>query len=388
MTLRLTSMVAAWMAGMFWAATPALAGNGTLKVTSFPSGAQVLVDGTNTGKVTPMSVSLPEGEHMVTVQIPNSGWNPDTRTVTIVPGYNDLSVTLLPVLTTGPQGPPGPAGQQGEAGEQGEPGEQGEKGEKGDPGEPGTIGLAAQRCPAGMFVTGFDASGRILCGSPGGASAPAVPQEVTDPALDAIATALQDTMNALTGEFDPPLIQPFDFSLLGYRLRGSGELVGFALCEPLDPDAAPSPTAPRYGCSPTAQVSATRLGTDVAIFRVRVDALFADLGGTWQLETPFLLTQSGGISGHGLLHGVQLQVNVPLIDLGGGSRQFDSRASISIAYESSDLEVQLGEALLGSLFSLAKNVLFSFVVNMVKDSTVDIINEYLATTTVVLTVSP
>ena len=92
------------------------AASGMLKVTSFPSGAQVWIDGVNTGKVTPMSVSLVEGDHAVTVQLPNSGWNPDTRTVTIVPGNNDLSVTLLPALT---QGPPGPQGQQGEPGIQG-----------------------------------------------------------------------------------------------------------------------------------------------------------------------------------------------------------------------------------------------------------------------------
>ena len=94
----------------------------TLKVSSFPSGAQVIVDGFNTGKVTPMNISLPEGDHVVTVQIPNSGWNPDTRTITIVPGNNDLSVTLLPVLTAGPQGPKG---------------DKGDPGEKGDPGDPG-----------------------------------------------------------------------------------------------------------------------------------------------------------------------------------------------------------------------------------------------------------
>jgi PEGA domain len=57
--------------------------------------AQVLVDGVNTGKVTPMNVSLPEGDHVVTVQIPGSGWNSDTRTVTIVSGNNDLSAALF-----------------------------------------------------------------------------------------------------------------------------------------------------------------------------------------------------------------------------------------------------------------------------------------------------
>ena len=115
--------------GVIAALTPALAANGTLKVTSFPSGAEVWVDGANTGKVTPMSVSLAEGDHTVTVQLPNSGWNPDTRTVTIVPGNNDLSVTLLPMVTAGSPGPQGP------------------------PGAPATVRLAAPgECPTGGIV--------------------------------------------------------------------------------------------------------------------------------------------------------------------------------------------------------------------------------------------
>jgi hypothetical protein len=101
---------------------PAFADNGSLKVTSFPTGAAVLVDGVNTGKVTPMSVSLPVGDHTVTVTIPDSGWRPDTRTVTIAPGNNDLGVTLLPALTVGPQGPQGPKGDKGDPGPQGPPG--------------------------------------------------------------------------------------------------------------------------------------------------------------------------------------------------------------------------------------------------------------------------
>ena len=92
---------------------------GTLKVTSFPSGAEVIVDGVNTAKVTPMNVSLADGDHVVIVRIPGSGWNPDTRTVTIVPGNNDLSVTLLPTATLGPPGPKGDKGDKGDNGTNG-----------------------------------------------------------------------------------------------------------------------------------------------------------------------------------------------------------------------------------------------------------------------------
>jgi hypothetical protein len=104
------------------------------KVSSFPSGANVSIDGADTGKLTPMSTSLTLGNHTVVVQIQNSGWAADTRTVTVISGNNDLSVTLLPALTAGPMGPAGP---------------QGPKGDKGDTGATGPVGPAGPQGPAG-----------------------------------------------------------------------------------------------------------------------------------------------------------------------------------------------------------------------------------------------
>src|SRR5581483_2068729 len=118
-----------------------LAQNGSLKVTSFPSGATVTVDGMTIAKPTPVSVSLPIGTHTVVVSRGDSGWNPDTRTIEVVSGNNDLSVTLLPVATAGPPGPQGPQGIQGP---QGLPGPQGQ------PGERGAIGPAGPAGPAGI----------------------------------------------------------------------------------------------------------------------------------------------------------------------------------------------------------------------------------------------
>jgi hypothetical protein len=132
--------------------TSLIAANGALKVTSFPSGARVLVDGTDTGKVTPMSVSLTEGDHVVTVTIPNSGWTPDTRIVTIAAGNNDLSVTLLPALTQGPVGPSGPRGATGSTGATGPTGlmgPQGPTGLTGLNGAAGATGATGDTGPAG-----------------------------------------------------------------------------------------------------------------------------------------------------------------------------------------------------------------------------------------------
>ena len=132
------------VAVLFLLATPvalrADSSNGALKVTSFPSGASVSVDGVDTGKVTPMSVSVAVGAHTVVVSIPNSGWNPDTRTFVVVAGNNDLSVTLLPNLAAGPKGdpgPPGPAGPAGATGATGDPGAAGAPGPAGPQGPPG-----------------------------------------------------------------------------------------------------------------------------------------------------------------------------------------------------------------------------------------------------------
>ena len=47
--------------------------NGSLKVTSFPVGANVSVEGVDSGKVTPMTINLAVGTHTVVVSIPNSG---------------------------------------------------------------------------------------------------------------------------------------------------------------------------------------------------------------------------------------------------------------------------------------------------------------------------
>ncbi len=74
---------------------------GSLKITYFPYGAQVIVDGIDTGKSTPMSISLLEGVHTVTVHIPGSGWSIDTSDVTIVSGDNYLGVTLAPMFASG-----------------------------------------------------------------------------------------------------------------------------------------------------------------------------------------------------------------------------------------------------------------------------------------------
>src|SRR5262249_50524418 len=101
------------------------------------------------GKTTPATLALAVGDHSVVVSIPNSGWNPDTRTVTVVSGNNDLSVTLLPVLIQGPKGDTGPQGPKGDTGAQGPSGPAGTDGAAGAPGSRGPKGEPGARGPQG-----------------------------------------------------------------------------------------------------------------------------------------------------------------------------------------------------------------------------------------------
>ncbi len=150
------------------------ADNGALKVTSFPSGANVFVDSVDTGKVTPMTVSEPVGTHTITVSLgpascqdpASSGWTPATHTMEVIQGTNFLSVTLLPCPTAGLQGPPGPVGPQGATGPIGPQGLQGAMGPAGAMGPQGPAGDAGPTGPAG----------------PAGATGPAGPQGLTGPA--------------------------------------------------------------------------------------------------------------------------------------------------------------------------------------------------------------
>jgi hypothetical protein len=125
--------------------------NGVLQVTSFPNGVEVWVDGSTTGKVTPMSIALAVGTHVVTAS-PSNGWQPETRNVTITTGGNTLALTLVPVVTQGPAGPQGPAGLQGPKGDTGVAGPQGPKGDTGAAGVQGSkgdTGVAGLQGPRG-----------------------------------------------------------------------------------------------------------------------------------------------------------------------------------------------------------------------------------------------
>ena len=129
--------------------------HGKLKVSSFPAGANVSLDGKDTGKVTPMSMEVSVGWHKVVVSIPNAGWHADVRNVEVAAGNNDLSVTLIPILTVGPMGPPGPKGDPGPAGPMGPQGPAGAtgsigpQGPKGETGATGAVGATGATGPVG-----------------------------------------------------------------------------------------------------------------------------------------------------------------------------------------------------------------------------------------------
>ena len=134
-----------------------------LVITSFPDGANVSIDGVDTGKVTPMELhSIKVGMHTICVSSPSAGWQSDTRTIQVldVDGGGrvrdtHLSFTLMPALTSGPPGPqgiPGPAGPAGAIGPQGFPGLSitGPAGTPGLPGPQGVPGIPGANGPQGI----------------------------------------------------------------------------------------------------------------------------------------------------------------------------------------------------------------------------------------------
>jgi PEGA domain len=175
--------------------------HGKLKVSSFPSGANVSMDGTDTGKVTPMSTELSVGWHKVRVSIPNSGWNADVRDIQVTAGDNDLSVTLLPIVGVGPMGPQGPAGPAGPMGPQGTPGPAGAtgpagaQGPAGPQGPKGDAGATGATGPAGSV-------GAVGPQGPVGATGPMGPQGPQGPKGDAGATGAVGATGA-TGPAGP-----------------------------------------------------------------------------------------------------------------------------------------------------------------------------------------
>src|SRR5262245_26796998 len=133
----------------------AQSGSGSVKINSFPAGANVTVDGISSGKTTPVNVALPYGQHTIVVSAPGTGWNSVTRTVNIPNDTpQELNVTLLPTLTTGAPGPQGPQGPAGPAGPQGSKGDQGPQGVAGPAGPTGPTGPTG---PAGTDTGTFSA---------------------------------------------------------------------------------------------------------------------------------------------------------------------------------------------------------------------------------------
>ena len=63
---------------LFVLPSAAYAANGVLTVTSFPSGAEVVIDGVSKGRFTPEVFHLSTGQHEVTLKSPDDGWMPET----------------------------------------------------------------------------------------------------------------------------------------------------------------------------------------------------------------------------------------------------------------------------------------------------------------------
>jgi hypothetical protein len=106
-----------------------------LVLQSFPSGADVVIDGIDTHKLTPYNQGITSGNHTIEVVPPGVGWNSTSTQVTIPSGgaFN-LTMVMIPTLTTGPQGPQGLTGTTGVTGATGAQGPTGQTGATGPAG--------------------------------------------------------------------------------------------------------------------------------------------------------------------------------------------------------------------------------------------------------------
>lgn len=116
----------------------------SIQVNSFPQGAEITLNGTDTGKVTPQSLGVAHNStNTILLTPPNSGWQSSTTSVSVTNSNVAITVTLLPTLTTGPQGPIGAQGATGATGATGPQGATGVQGPTGPTGPQGSSGIIA-----------------------------------------------------------------------------------------------------------------------------------------------------------------------------------------------------------------------------------------------------
>ena len=283
-------------------------------------------------------------------------------------GVNGSCIPAPPLLAEtpahwamqGPQGTPGANGDKGDPGvpgESGAAGQNGAQGERGERGLAGNLALAGQICPTGTFVKGFNLSGQVLCGAPGGTAT--VPPEFTPIPLPQ-AGAIQTFLTSLTGsEGNVRILFPATSVPVLGTLEGSVDVLGFALCEPPDPTTLPAASPPLFACSPTVSVSFVANSPTEATLTVDAAHAFVRVGGgAWQLDGPFL-DSSGPVDGYALLAGARIQFHVALLDTEDGRTRFGPATVVSFESQTTTIELELGGGLLAEIGEFLRNMILS-----------------------------
>jgi hypothetical protein len=347
------------------------------------------------------------------------------------PGRQGTAGTMGPQGLAGPPGPPGfpgAAGPQGPAGPQGTPGAAGPTGPAGPAGPPGsgvttgTIVGRATTCAvkdvtgtlihlAGESFAAITATnGRFRLSSvpagtyglvyqlPGDGPRPVPgvtvhPQQVTDlglvspipctfaPVILGEGRIIQDHLNALVGtelSQSVPFQQTINPGTLA-ETTGSGTttLIGFALCSPPDPRAAPapSPTNPMYGCASDVRVAmAATSPSQVSI--VLELTVFVDIGGDWRVTTPFVgQLGAGAIDGYGLASNVRVEITAPLTDAPDGRKILGPGEVVSLTDASETVQVTLGNPVADFLLGLFNSMLTSSIHDIATNELKRVVNE-------------
>jgi hypothetical protein len=226
-----------------------------------------------------------------------------------------------------------------------------------------------------MFVVGFSQSGQVLCNGPGETSPP-VPAPIHLP----YGQLFDDYLSSFPGVANASM--PFENEIAGVgTLKGTVNLVGFALCQPPDPLALPSLVPPAYPCLPEVNVTFVANNPTQATLTIEVAHVFVRATGNWALVQPVLPDRSGLMSGVALFSGVRFRFDIALVPVvdSDGLKTFAPVGSTQITTEGSNIDIDFGDDLVNVFAGVFGDFVLPWAYGQVGDLARSAVNMVLAT---------
>lgn len=191
----------------------------------------------------------------------------------------------------------------------------------------------------------------ISCGGGGGGSSSDGPNYMGS---NAFATFIADSMAGLEGVLEANSVSG-DASGVSYTMT----LVGYSFCQPDDLYANPTIPAPEgetiFGC--TNDVSASiSTGSTQATLTLSIPVLFTSADIDWDYS-PF----SGSFKAYVILYNANIEVVFNVSDAGNGTKKIDSVYSVTLTYDSADVDTNESSELIDFALALMKTDLLAQV---------------------------